>query len=64
MSREANDKALEALKKAGMQINDIAPAERERMKEKAKPVIDKYSKDIGEPLVKEVYAEIDKARGK
>jgi TRAP-type transport system periplasmic protein len=64
VSREANDKALEALKKAGMQINDIAPAERERMKEKAKPVIDKYSKDIGEPLVKEVYAEIDKARKK
>jgi hypothetical protein len=35
------------------------------MKEKSKPVIEKFTKVCGEPLVKEMYAEIDKAsRGK
>jgi TRAP-type transport system periplasmic protein len=33
------------------------------MKEKAKPVIDKYSKQLGEDLVKEMYAQVEKARG-
>jgi hypothetical protein len=32
------------------------------MREKVKPVIDKYAAQVGEPLVKEFYAELEKAR--
>jgi len=57
-----SDKSRQFLVKSGMQINDIAPQEIARMRDKVKPVIDKYSAQIGEPLVKEFYAELDKAR--
>jgi hypothetical protein len=33
------------------------------MRDKVKPVVEKASKDIGEATVKELYAEIAKARG-
>jgi hypothetical protein len=46
-----------------MQVNEVPPQEIARMKEKAKPVIDKYSKQLGEDLVKEMYAQVEKARG-
>ena len=45
-----------------MQINEISDAERERMREKLKPVITKHSATLGEPLVSEFFAEIDKQR--
>jgi TRAP-type transport system periplasmic protein len=61
-SRELNVKLRGELAKQGMQINDVPEAERERMREKLKPVIAKYSASLGEPLVKEFYGEIDKQR--
>ncbi len=64
VSRKANDEGLDALKKAGMQVNDIAPAELAKIREKVKPVVDKYSAQIGEPWVKEMNAELAKMRGK
>ena len=39
------------------------PQEIARMREKIKPVLDKYSKEVGEALVAEVNAEIAKKRG-
>jgi TRAP-type transport system periplasmic protein len=63
VSRAKATEALEALKKAGMQVNEVSPEEIKRMREKITPVLDKYTKDIGEPLVKEVNAEIAKKRG-
>lgn len=62
VSRQKADEALAALKKAGMQANDLPPAEIARIKEKAKPVIDKYAKEVGEALFSEVTAEIAKKR--
>ena len=62
VAREMSDKSRQFLVKSGMQINDIAPQEIARMRDKVKPVVDKYSAQIGEPLVKEFYAELDKAR--
>jgi hypothetical protein len=38
-------------------------AEAARVREKIKPVVDKYAKDVGEPMMKELNAEIAKARG-
>jgi TRAP-type transport system periplasmic protein len=63
VSREQASKALEDLTKAGMKVNEIAPQEMARIRDKIKPVIDKYAKEVGEPLVAEVNAEIAKKRG-
>jgi tripartite ATP-independent transporter DctP family solute receptor len=63
VSRAKATEALEALKKAGMQVNEVSPEEIKRMREKIAPVVDKYTKDIGEALVKEVNAEVAKKRG-
>ncbi len=50
--------------KGGMQINDLAPEEIARMRERVKPVIDKYAPQVGEALVKQFYEELEKARGR
>jgi hypothetical protein len=47
-----------------MTANEIAPAELDRIKAKAQPVVEKFAKDIGEGLYQEVVAEIGKARKK
>jgi tripartite ATP-independent transporter DctP family solute receptor len=62
VAREMDVKSREALVKNGMQINDISPEEIARMREKIKPVVEKYSAQIGEDLTKQFYAEIEKAR--
>lgn len=46
VSRGMEAKALEAVKKAGVIYTEISDAERARMREKVKPVTDKYLKDI------------------
>ena len=63
-SRDAEAQTTDVLTKAGAQINPVAPAEIQRMRDKVKPVIEKYTKDVGEAFVKETYAEIEKVRGK
>lgn len=62
VAREIDTKLRDSLTQKGMQINDIAPAEIARMREKVKPVVDKYSAQAGEALVKEFYGELEKAR--
>jgi len=64
VSRETNEKAAEVLKSKGMAVNPIAPQEIERMREKVKPVTEKFVKEGGEALAQEIYAEIAKVRGK
>jgi TRAP-type transport system periplasmic protein len=61
-AREMDEKSRQFLVKQGMQINDVSPAETARMRDKVKPVVDKYTAQIGEPLVKEFFAELEKAR--
>ena len=61
-TRDANAKVLKELQAKGMAFNEIPPAEIAKMRAKAKPVVDKYSKEVGEDLVKQTYAEIDKVR--
>jgi tripartite ATP-independent transporter DctP family solute receptor len=61
VSREKNAQALETLKQT-MQITELPPAEIEKMRVKVKPVVDKYSKVVGEDLVKEINAELAKMR--
>jgi TRAP-type C4-dicarboxylate transport system substrate-binding protein len=49
------------LKKGGMQVNELAPAELAKLREKMKPVIDKHGAAIAE-TVKELQAELAKQR--
>ena len=56
-AQKASEEALEELK-GEMEVNELSAEEVARMQEKAKPVIDKYTADIGADLVAEAQAEI------
>ncbi|UEM01713.1 TRAP transporter substrate-binding protein [Skermanella rosea] len=62
VSREANQKSMQTLRDAGMQITELPASEIDRMREKVKPVTDKYVQSIGPELVKEMQAEVQKVR--
>ena len=62
-NREANARILEQLRSKGMQVNDVTPDELAKMRVVVGPVIDKYTKDLGDALVQELKAEITKVRG-
>jgi TRAP-type transport system periplasmic protein len=57
-SRESMDSALETLKKSGMQVNDLAPAELARIREAVKPVVAKFGAQAGEALYADVQASL------
>jgi tripartite ATP-independent transporter DctP family solute receptor len=62
VSREANEKSMQTLRGEGMQITELSVEEIDRMRQKVKPVTDKYTQSIGPDLVAEVQAEIRKVR--
>lgn len=54
LSRDAADNIANVLLvKAGMKVNTPTPEERARMREKVQPVVEKYTKILGEDLVKQ-----------
>jgi tripartite ATP-independent transporter DctP family solute receptor len=54
--------ALTVVAKHGMVVNEVPQAERAKMREKSKPVVEKYSKVVGEDLVKQTFDELAKMR--
>jgi len=62
VSREQAASMLEELKKAGMQVSELPPAEQAKLREKMKPVIDKYAGSVGEGTVKDLMAELNRVR--
>ncbi|MHB1199235.1 MAG: TRAP transporter substrate-binding protein [Polaromonas sp.] len=56
------DAALANLKKNGMTVTELSAAEVSKFREKMKPVIAKYSANVGEATVAEVNAELAKLR--
>jgi TRAP-type transport system periplasmic protein len=62
VAREQAENVLAELKAKGMTVHELAPEEIAKLREKARPVIAKYTKDIGEPLLKDAYAEVEKVR--
>ncbi|MDZ5461149.1 TRAP transporter substrate-binding protein [Azohydromonas lata] len=62
VAREEAAKALEELKKRGMQVHELPATEIAKLRERAKPAMDKLSAQVGEGLVKEVVAEVEKVR--
>ena len=63
VNRDQGATLLAELKAKGMVVNEVAPEEIAKMRQKLKPVVDKYTKEVGEDLVKQTYAEIDKVKG-
>jgi len=45
-----------------MQVNDVTPAELARLRQKVQPVVDKFAKEVGEPLMAQVNAELARLR--
>ncbi len=63
LSREAEQSALETLKKT-MTVSEFSPEELSKIRDKLKPVIDKYASSVGAEAVTQLYSEIGKIRGK
>ena len=61
-SRAAVAANLELLKKNGMTVTQLPPAEVAKLREKMKPVITKYSSSVGEATVNDMMAELAKLR--
>ncbi|OYU98924.1 MAG: ABC transporter substrate-binding protein [Burkholderiales bacterium PBB5] len=61
VSRDASTGTLDALKKAGMQVTELSPAEQAKLRDKFKPVIDKHGAAIA-GTVAELNAELAKLR--
>jgi tripartite ATP-independent transporter DctP family solute receptor len=60
ISREQAQQAIDDLKAKGMQVNEIAPAELARMREKTKPIAEKFSAEYDPAIVKLFNAELDR----
>lgn len=61
-SRAALQAGLEDLRKGGMQVSELPPAEVAKLRDKMKPVIAKHSASVGEDTVKAMMAALEKAR--
>ena len=55
ISVEAANKAVDELKAAGMQYNDVSPAEQERMRQAVKPTIEKFLNSY-DPAIQKLFA--------
>jgi TRAP-type C4-dicarboxylate transport system substrate-binding protein len=64
VSREMEEDVVKELIAAGMEFNNIEPAERARMIKATAPVTEKYKAELGADLVNETLAEIEKVRAK
>jgi tripartite ATP-independent transporter DctP family solute receptor len=60
--RAFGDKALGELKKQGMQVTELPPAEQAKMRAKLQPVLAKFSKEFGEDTTGEMMGELAKLR--
>lgn len=62
VSRDQTNKSIELIKASGVAVNEVPAAEIERIRQKIKPITDKYAKDIDPDLVQQVNAEIARVR--
>jgi tripartite ATP-independent transporter DctP family solute receptor len=53
---------LDTVKKAGVQVNDVSLAERQRIAVQLKPVIDRQNERVGEDFAQRFYAEVQRVR--
>jgi tripartite ATP-independent transporter DctP family solute receptor len=63
VNREKEAQSVANLKAKGMQVNEVSPAEMQRIRDKAKAVYDRHSKDIGDEALNLVFGELKRIRG-
>ncbi|HEX2011679.1 MAG TPA: TRAP transporter substrate-binding protein [Roseateles sp.] len=63
-SRRMTAQQLEQLKSQGMTVSELAPGEAERMRSRLQPVLERYTQEIGAPLVAEAQRAIAAVRSK
>ena len=61
--RELNQKSLEKIKAAGLEVNVLSEEEQTRIREKSAVVYEKHKESIGADVVDAVLAELKKVRG-
>ncbi len=61
-ARDASATALDQLKKIGMQVTELPPAELSKLRDKMRPVIAKYSVSVGQETMQAFQAELAKVR--
>ena len=61
VARDEAAKVLTEIKKKGMTVFELNAEEVAKLRDRSKPVIEKYTKELG-PIVDEMYAAVDKAR--
>lgn len=63
VNREYNQRSVANLKAKGMTVNEITPAEMQRIRDKAKVVYDNHAKAIGDEAINLVFGELKRIRG-
>jgi len=63
-SRRQVSEAIAQLKGKGMQVNEVAPAELERMRQATKPVKDKFTSQYDPAIVKIFQSEVERVNSK
>ena len=61
IARDEAAKVLAEIKRKGMTVFELPPEEIAKLRERSKPVVEKYTTELG-PIVGEMYAAVDKAR--
>lgn len=64
VEQETSDtRRLAAQQAQGMACTELAPSERARMREGLRPVYDKYTRTLGEDVLRQTLAALQRARG-
>lgn len=64
LDRKQTQEALARMKAKGMVVNDIAPAEMDRMRAAVRPVQEKYLKELGPDMVSAAQDDLKRARSR
>ena len=64
VSRDLSMKSLDNLKKAGMQVTELSPAEQTRIRETVKPVYERHAETIGKETVAKMLETLAQIRKK
>lgn len=62
LSREKEKSLTAEMTSKGLSVSSFAPAEFDKLRTAVQPVLEKYTKDIGADVVREILAERDKVR--
>ncbi|MEP6876682.1 MAG: TRAP transporter substrate-binding protein [Burkholderiales bacterium] len=62
-NRAQEARSVENLRAKGMVVNEIAPTEMQRIREKTKPIYERHAKEIGTEPIDMVMAELKRIRG-